>query len=142
MIKTKKALIHHLHEDVYCHLGVSKIAGIGVFALRQIPKGIDPLRTWLPTKEMSISVDELNKLPTPVRKQIHMFCYVDNKKGKVDIPVYGMNAMNMAVYLNHSKKPSLKFTKVGELVSLKRINAGEELTIDYDKSFGEKHVFK
>jgi SET domain-containing protein len=113
-----------------------------VFALRQIPKGIDPLRTWLPTKEMSISLDELNKLPTPVRKQIHMFCFVDNKKGKVDVPVYGMNAMNMAVYLNHSKKPSLKFTKVGELVSLRRINAGEELTIDYDKSFGEKHVFK
>lgn len=142
MLKTKKALVQHLQEEVYCHLGVSKIAGIGVFALRQIPKGVDPLRTWLPSKEISINLDELNKLPTPIRKQIHMFCYVDNKKKKVDIPVYGMNAMNMAVYLNHSIKPSLKFTKVGGLVSLKKINAGEELTIDYDKSFGEKHIFK
>jgi len=132
MLKTKKALINHLQNEVYCHLGVSKIAGIGVFALRQIPKGIDPLRTWLPTKDLTISLEELNKLPTPVRKQIHMFCYVDNKKKKVDVPVYGMNAMNMAVYLNHSKKPSLKFTKNGGLVSLKRNNAGEELTIDYD----------
>ena len=75
MLKTKKALLHHLQEEVYCHLGVSKIAGIGVFALRQIPKGIDPLRSWLPTKELTITLDELNKLPTPVRKHIHMFCY-------------------------------------------------------------------
>jgi SET domain-containing protein len=142
MLKTKKALLHHLQEEVYCHLGVSKIAGIGVFALRQIPKGIDPLHSWLPTKELTITLEELNKLPTPVRKHIHMFCFVDNKKKKVDVPVYGMNATNMSVYLNHSKKPSLKFTKAGALVSLRQINAGEELTIDYDKSFGEKHVFK
>ena len=67
---------------------------------------------------------------------------VKNTKKKVDVPVYGMNATNMSVYLNHSKKPSLKFTKVGELISLRKIDAGEELTIDYDKSFGEKHVFK
>jgi SET domain-containing protein len=142
MLRTKKALLKHLHEEVYCHLGVSKIAGIGVFALRQIPKGIDPLRSWLPTKELSITLEELNKLPTPVRKHIHMFCYVDNKKKKADVPVYGMNTKNMSVYLNHSKKPSLKFTKVGELVSLRQIDAGEELTIDYDKSFGGRHVFK
>ncbi|NBW69340.1 MAG: SET domain-containing protein [Betaproteobacteria bacterium] len=142
MLKTKKALLQHLQEEVYCHLGVSKIAGIGVFALRRIPKGINPLRSWLPTKELAITLDELNKLPTPVRKHIHMFCYVDNKKKKVEVPVYGMNSANMSVYLNHSKKPSLKFTKVGELVSLRQIDAGEELTIDYDKSFGEKHVFK
>jgi SET domain-containing protein len=142
MLKTKKALLKHLQEDIYCHLGVSKIAGVGVFALRQIPKGINPLRSWLPTKELSITIDELNKLPTPVRKHVQMFCLVNNKKKKVDVPVFGMNATNMSVYLNHSKKPSLKFTKVGELVSLRKINAGEELTIDYDKSFGEKHVFK
>lgn len=80
MLKTKKALIQHLQEEVYCHLGVSKIAGIGVFALRQIPKGINPLRSWLPTKELSITVDELNKLPTPVRKHVQMFCFVNNKK--------------------------------------------------------------
>ena len=142
MLRTKKALLKHLHEEVYCHLGVSKIAGIGVFALRQIPKGIDPLRSWLPTKELSITLEELNKLPTPVRKHIHMFCYVSNKKKKADVPVYGMNATNMSVYLNHSKKPSLKFTKVGELVSLRQIDAGEELPMDYDKSFGDRHVFK
>ena len=142
MLKTKKALLKHLQQDVYCHLGVSQIAGIGVFALRQIPKGINPLRSWLSNKEISITLDELNKLPTPVRKHIHMFCFVDAKKNKVDVPVYGMNASNISVYLNHSKKPSLKFTKVGELISLRKIDAGEELTIDYDKTFGEKHDFK
>jgi SET domain-containing protein len=58
------------------------------------------------------------------------------------VPAIGLNAMNMAVYLNHSKKPNVKFNKKGELETLKPINAGDELMIDYDLSFGEKHTFK
>jgi SET domain-containing protein len=47
----------------------------------------------------------------------------------------------LAVYLNHSKKPNLRFKKAGTLISLKAIDEGEELFIDYDISFGEKHFF-
>jgi SET domain-containing protein len=47
----------------------------------------------------------------------------------------------LAVYLNHSKQPNLRFKKVGVLVTLKAIDQGEELFIDYDISFGEKHYF-
>jgi SET domain-containing protein len=142
MKKTKIEIIKHLQQEVYCKLGISKIAGIGVFALRSIPKGIDPLKSWLPTKEVEIPLKELNKLPTSVRKQVHSFCYVDNKDKYVSIPSYGMNAMNMAIYLNHSKNPNLRFKKNGTLVSLKNIRVGEELFIDYDESFGETHIFK
>lgn len=141
MKKTKTDIIQHLQREVYCKLGISKVAGIGVFALRAIPKGIDPLKTWLPSKEIEIPLKELNKLPSSVRKQIHSFCYVDNEEKYVSIPSYGMNAMNMAVYLNHSKQPNLRFKKNGTLVSLKSIRAGEELFIDYDESFGETHIF-
>lgn len=142
MKKTKAQIIQHLQHEVYCKLGVSKIAGIGVFALRAIPKGIDPLKTWLPTKELEIPLKELKKLPANVRKQVHSFCYVDNKDKYASVPMYGMNAMNMAVYLNHSKQPNLRFKKNGTLVSLKSIRVGEELFIDYDESFGDTHIFK
>ena len=59
----------------------------------------------------------------------------------MSIPVNGLNSFDLAVYLNHSKQPNLRFKKVGVLESLKAIKQGEELFIDYDISFGEKHYF-
>jgi SET domain-containing protein len=57
------------------------------------------------------------------------------------VPSCGFNTMDLAVYLNHSKKPNLRFTKSGLLKTLKVIRKGQELTIDYDASFGDKHRF-
>jgi len=74
-----------------------------------------------------------------VRQQIDTFCFYD--KNKVSVPTMGLNSFDLAVYLNHSKKPNLKFKKAGVLISLKAIGEGEELFIDYDISFGEKHFF-
>ena len=139
MQKSKKFLLDHLKNDVYCRLGVSKIAGVGVFAIRDIPAGVNPLKSWLPSQEVDIDKAELKKLPASVREQVEMFCYYDDKK--VSIPVIGLNSMNMAIYLNHSKTPNLKFKRNGKLVALHDIKKNEELTIDYDKSFGDKHVF-
>jgi SET domain-containing protein len=139
MQKSKKFLLDHLKNDVYCRLGVSKIAGVGVFAIRDIPAGVNPLKSWLPSQEVDIDKAELKKLPASVREQVEMFCYYDDKK--VSIPVIGLNSMNMAIYLNHSKTPNLKFKRNGKLVALHDIKKNEELTIDYDKSFGDKHIF-
>jgi SET domain-containing protein len=50
--------------------------------------------------------------------------------------------MDMAIYLNHSKKPNVKMKKDGSFTCLKAIKTGEELTMDYDHSFGETHIFK
>ena len=49
--------------------------------------------------------------------------------------------LHLSVYLNHSKQPNLRFKHDGSLVTLTRIEEGEELFIDYDRSFGEKHQF-
>jgi SET domain-containing protein len=68
-----------------------------------------------------------------------MFCYYDRRS--VSIPVNGLNSFDLAVYLNHSKRPNLRFKKNGTLISLMNIAEGEELFIDYDISFGEKHYF-
>jgi len=57
------------------------------------------------------------------------------------IPAIGMNAMNMSVYLNHSKTPNLKMRKDGDLIALREIKPDEELVMDYDDSFGEAHTF-
>jgi SET domain-containing protein len=139
MSPQKKALLAHLRSDVFCRLGVSKTHGVGVFAIRDIPKGVNPLKIFKRRKESKLSLKHLKGLPKNVSKQIDKFCYI--KKGYVFVPTCGMNTVDMSIFLNHSKKPNLRFKKSGALQSLKKIRTGEELTIDYDLSFGEKHQF-
>lgn len=139
MPNTKKKIIQHLETEVFCKLGVSPIHGIGVFAVRPIPKGVNPLRSYIRMREIDVPKKEIKHLPKGVRSQIDMFCFYNRKI--VSIPVNGLNSFDLAVYLNHSKQPNLRFKKNGALESLKAIDQGEELFIDYDISFGEKHYF-
>jgi SET domain-containing protein len=140
MPKTKKQLFEHLSQGVYCHLGVSAVHGIGVFAIRAIPKGVEPLRSLIRFDDIKFTHKEIKKLPPGVRREIKMFCYYDDEH--VHIPRIGLNAANLSVYLNHSKTPNVKFKKNGELVSLRAIKKGEELLMDYDIEFNAVHVFK
>ncbi|MCE2871783.1 MAG: hypothetical protein LW714_10305 [Oxalobacteraceae bacterium] len=107
MSSLKEKLYDHLRDDVYCKLGVSTIHGIGVFALRDIPKGTAPLRSMVSNKEIKFSRIELKKVPSSVRKHLATFCLVE--KGRVFAPEIGMNAVNISIYLNHSKTPNLRF---------------------------------
>ena len=139
MKNDKKRILKHLKQEVFCHLSTSKTHGIGVFAIRSIPKGINPLVSWLGNAEISFTKKELESIPAEVKKQIALFCYYDAKKTL--IPKIGMNAMTMGIYLNHSKKPNLEIKKAGRFNTLRAIKKGEELLMDYDKAFGEKHSF-
>ena len=139
MPNSHKKLLEHLNKEVYCKLGVSPVHGIGVFAVRFIPKGVYPLKSYLNIREIDISKKLIKDLPKGVRVQIDTFCYYDKKT--VSVPTIGLNSFDLAVYLNHSKNPNLRFKKAGVLISLKDIAEGEELFIDYDISFGEKHFF-
>lgn len=135
----KDKLYTHLTDEVYCKLGVSPIHGIGVFALRDIPKGAYPLKSMVSTKEAKFSRIDLKKVPSTVRKHLSMFCLVE--KGRVFVPVIGMNTVNLLLYLNHSKTPNLFYNDEGELEAHVAIARGEEVTIDYDISFDDEHFF-
>ena len=139
MAGTKKALFKHLSEDIYCRLGVSKIHGVGVFAIRSIAKGVKPFNSLLRSRELKFSRKELEELPKGVRKQLEIFCYYEGDT--IYVPSIGLNCVDMAIYVNHSKKPNLRFKKDGALYAIKNIKKGEELMIDYDISFGDKHLF-
>mgnify|MGYP003339610174 FL=1 len=135
----KKRILKHLTQEVFCRLGLSKTHGVGVFALRAIPKGSNPLVSWLDSQEIAFTQKELEAIPKEVKKQIALFCYYDTKKTLV--PKIGLNAMTMGIYLNHSKKPNIELKKSGQFKTLRAIKRGEELLLDYDKAFGEKHYF-
>jgi SET domain-containing protein len=139
MTISKKKLFEHLSQEVYCHLGISPVHGIGVFALRAIPKDVNPMRARLKYEEIKYTHKEIKALPRSVRKEIETFCYYDDEH--VFVPGIGLNSMNMAVYLNHSKKPNVEYKKNGQLVTLRAIKNGEELFMDYDINFDAVHIF-
>ena len=135
----KKVLLDHLVQDVFCRLGVSPLHGVGVFAIRPIAKGLNPLRSRVKHREVKFTHDEIKVLPPGVRKQIEMFCYYD--EDGVMISSIGMNTMDFAIYVNHSKQPNLRMNKDGSFEALRPIRIGEELTMDYDHSFDAEHHF-
>lgn len=139
MNHTKEEVLKHLTQDLYCRLGVSTVEGVGVFAIRPIPKGIKPLRVDVDTGHELLTHEEVETLPKGVQDQIYKFCYYD--EDHVQVPRIGLNAVRLGVYLNHSKKPNVQYEEDGELVSLRAIKTGEELFLDYDENFGDTHIF-
>jgi SET domain-containing protein len=137
--KIKSRLISHLKDEVYCQLKVSPIHGIGVYALRAIPAGIDPMRLVKKQREIRLSYEELGEIDPGVMEQMKRFCFYDDHG--VLISTMGLNTMSFLFYVNHSKEPNITLKNDGSAQALRDIEAGEELTIDYDKEFGEEHDF-
>ncbi len=136
----KERLLKHLREDVYCRVGASAVHGAGVIAIRKIPKGIDPLRTLIPRDEIELTSDDLKGLPRSVVQQMEMFCYFEGNQ--ILASAHGLNTVDLAVYVNHSKTPNLQLIAPGHFETLRVINEGEELFMDYDITFGETHIFE
>src|SRR3989338_1577499 len=124
-------------EQTYCRLRPSLIHGIGVFAIQEIPQGVDPFRTMIPMDEriISISPEKLATLPSPVRNMICDFFHI-NEMGHYPVLRNGLNAMTTSFYLNHSKTPNLDLVAEGNdyygFRTNRIIHLGEELLIDYD----------
>ncbi|NCV55043.1 MAG: hypothetical protein EBW54_02355, partial [Betaproteobacteria bacterium] len=57
------ALLEGLRKELYCELRPSTRHGIGVFAIRSIPKGIDPLVSRLKFRELRLSHSAVKTLP-------------------------------------------------------------------------------
>ena len=129
----------HLREEVYCRVAASDIHGVGVFAIRAIAKGVNPFRGSGPSREIRVSRHELRSLPHRVRGLIDMYCVAE--KGTFLIPELGLNRMDIAFYVNHSARPNIAYMRKGLMKTTRAIRAGEELTLNYDATFGETHDF-
>ena len=70
----RKKLLRHLHDEVYCRIGVSPIHGVGVLAIRNIPKGVRVLESPLPTRDVRVPKSMLKGAPVAVRRLLDAFC--------------------------------------------------------------------
>jgi len=134
MIKlTKSQLIEDLRHGVYARVMPSPIGGVGVFAIRDIPAGIDPFGEDDIEVE-KISVSEIRndpEIPDTVKKYAEDMCVVNG--GYFYVPICGLNNINPGFFPNHSATPNMKTNDAGEsFITLREIKIGEELMIDYN----------
>jgi SET domain-containing protein len=136
---SKNKLIKHLENDIYCRIGVSKISGVGVIAIKDIPKGIDPFKTLSKEKEKIIELNknDIKKVDPNVKKILGDFF---GNLNTYDVLASGPNNINVSFYMNHSDKPNIDIidniyknnSKFMGFITNKKIKKGEELTINYN----------
>lgn len=122
-----------LLEKVFCRIQPSTIDGVGVFAIRPIPKGINPMEECRRFEFDAVRVPEIRDdpmMPDTLKKLVVDMC--PENDGKYDIPPFSLNEIGISYYLNHSKTPNMECDEeTGDFRTLREIAAGEELTVDY-----------
>ncbi len=118
-------------ENTYCRIKSSPLHGIGVFAIRDIPKNTNPFKGIKRQKWAEVDVNKLKHLDKNIMKMIDNF-YVIEKDERVEVNETGLNGMNISYFLNNSETPNVKRINGGhEMITLRKIKKGEELTVAY-----------
>jgi len=126
----KRTALRNL-KNTYCRLKSSSHHGVGVFAIRDIPKNFNPFKGLKRQKWVEINIDELKHIEKDAMKMIDDF-YVIEKDGKIEVNEGGLNGIDISYFLNDSKTPNVKRVKGGhEVITLRKIKKNKELTLAY-----------
>jgi SET domain-containing protein len=128
----KQRLLDALINHSYVMLKPSPVAGIGVFAIRDIVKGCRDMFSKPDENDRWITVtkSEVEAMPTHVKLLIENYCLFDEEK--YFVPDYGFKKMDVSLFLNHSDTPNVISIQEGDYFETTRdIKTGEELFIDY-----------
>jgi SET domain-containing protein len=138
----KKNIILNYLKNTYCRLMPSKLEGVGVFAVRDIPKGKNPFLGIKNNNWIKFETKELKRIDKEVFKMVDDF-FVIEKDGAVYIPETGLNGIDVSFFVNNSKNPNLKIIEDGKnealnFKTIRKIKKGEELTVSYS-TYDEKY---
>lgn len=126
------------HDGVYTRIGRSATHGVGVLAIRSIPKdtlvfeGESELVVW-------VARDEVRRMPRAIRSLYEDFGMVWGDK--LGVPPT-LNMLSVGWYVNHSDTPNVEAGDDGRFRTLRRIRVGEELTADYRTFVDEPLPFR
>ncbi|MGI3900001.1 MAG: SET domain-containing protein-lysine N-methyltransferase [Janthinobacterium lividum] len=121
------------HDRLYTRLRASPGKGVGVFAIRDIPAGLNPFvgdsngTARVPAAVVDAIQDaELQRMYVDFCPLIdgHYFAPID------------FNRMTVSWHMNHSERPNMISDPNVNFVAARLIRAGEELFIDY-RTFSE-----
>ena len=133
-------LITNIKNKTYCRIKPSKINGVGVFAIKDIPKKTNPFyltdNKSINHKYKKILKKDLKNVDIEVKKIIDDFFYKEDDDSYY-IPLLGLNSLDISFYMNHSIKPNIEIVKSYNYDTLifktnKKIKKNEELLINYD----------
>jgi SET domain len=130
---SKAQLIAELSNSTYVMLRSSEIAGVGVFAITDIPKGCrkmfsppDPNERWI-----TLTKQEVAALPAHARFMVENYCLYDDDLNYF-VPEQGFKRMDLSLFINHHDQPNIRSINEGDYFeALRDIKAGEELFLDY-----------
>ena len=127
---TQKELLQELSKETFVSLQPSPVHGIGVFAIRDIPRGCRSIFSKNVGEWIKIPIREVEQLPEHSRNLVETYCLYDEEN--YFVPDYGFKVMDMVNYLNHSPAPNISSINHGEwFEALVDIPAGTELLINY-----------
>ena len=128
----KEELLQELHQDNYAALQPSPVHGIGVFAIRDIPKGCRTIFSAGIGGWIKLTFAEVAQLPAHSRNLVETYCLYDEEN--YFVPDYGFKVMDMVNYLNHSATPNIISINHGEYFeALDDIPEGTELFVNYEE---------
>jgi SET domain-containing protein len=131
-VSTPKAFLATLAAESYVTLRPSPIAGVGVFAIRDIPQGCRAMFSPPLGDDDFVSVPrrEVEQQPPYLRQLIENFCLYDDTTYWV--PRDGFRVLDLSLFLNHADQPNVRSVDDGAYFEAVRdIAAGEELLVDY-----------
>jgi SET domain-containing protein len=126
------------HEGVYARIGRSRLHGVGVVAIRDIPAGALVFRgeservAW-------VSRAAVRRLPAEIRSLYEDFGMVWGDR--IGVPP-SLNMLSVGWYVNHSDRPNVEAGDDARFRTLRRIRKGEELTADYRTFVDEALPFR
>jgi hypothetical protein len=126
------------HDGVFTRIGPSRLHGVGVIAIRDIPAralvfaGEDEGAVWLDRSYV-------RTLPKALRALYEDFGMVSSES--IGVPK-NLNRLSVGWYVNHADEPNLIAGDDGRFRTLRRITAGEELTADYRTFVDEPLPFR
>ena len=131
-----KELLSELANNTYVMIKPSPVDGIGVFAIRDIPKGCRKMFSKGIGKWIKIPKAEIELLPPHSKTLIETYCLYDDEN--YFVPDYGYKVMDLVNFLNHSDTPNIISINDGEeFEAIRDVIAGEELLIDYGNIVSE-----
>lgn len=126
------------HDGVYARIGLSRVHGVGVRAIRDIPAGTLVFRGES-ERAVWVSRAAVRRLPAAIRSLYEDFGMVWGDR--IGVPPT-LNMLSVGWYVNHSEHPNVEADDNGRFVALRRIRAGEELTADYRTFVDEPLAFQ
>lgn len=126
------------HDGVYARIGTSRIHGVGVRAIRDIPAGTLVFHGES-ERVVWVSRAAVRRLPKAIRALYEDFGMVSGDR--IGVPPT-LNMLSVGWYVNHSDRPNVEADDDARFRALRRIRKGEELTADYRTFVDEALPFR